>query len=49
MNDKQMLATFSLVSLVTMGIGLYNSYKRGREPSQKDSLKQQEENISKEL
>lgn len=50
MNEKHMLATFSVVSLITMGIGLYNSFKRGKEDSNEaDSLRKQEEDISKEL
>lgn len=44
MDEKRMMLTFSVVSLVTMGIGFYNAFKKGAEDREEgDSLKGQEE------
>lgn len=45
-----MLTSFTVVSLITLGIGFYNTFKRSRdEPSEGDHLRKQEYEISKEL
>jgi hypothetical protein len=42
MDEKQMMLTFSVVSLVTMGIGFYNALKKGADDRDEgDSLKAQ--------
>jgi hypothetical protein len=38
-----MLTSFTVVSLITVGIGFYNTFKRSRdEPSEGDHLRKQE-------